>query len=91
MKKNLHYALIIIGHVVIIFIILYQKNLIVQVGYIKQEVEMQCTDEKAEQMRLEHELQLLKNPERIYALATKKLHMVPITLKQIKRMPCDEE
>ena len=90
MKKSFLYSLIIFGHVMIIFIMLYQKNLIVHIGYTKQEIEMQCKDEKAEQMRLEHELQLLKNPERIYTLATKKLNMVPITLKQIKRMPCDE-
>lgn len=91
MKRKTIYLLVALAHVALIFIVLYQKNLMVSIGYTKQQLDAACQLQLEEKLRLEHQLQVLKSPDRIYAIATKELGMVPLKLKQIKQAPFDEE
>lgn len=86
MKKIPFGLIFIIINVLFVFLLLYQKNKIVALSYEGQELEQQLQQEQDETLALNHELMELKNPKRIYQIATNQLGMVPVQLSQIERL-----
>lgn len=86
MRRSSFIALIIAGHVLFIFLTIYQQTWITRLLYKQQELERTKTLLTTQKATLEQTLYTLKNPQTISQYAITQLHMQPISLRNVYQL-----
>lgn len=88
MRKNMFIATFIVAHVIFIFLQIHKHAQFIKQSYRKQKNEKLHDKLRKEKDILTHQLHSLQRHGTIKSYAQNKLNMVPMHIRQIKRVPC---